>query len=178
MNKLRSLFAACAAVMLLLVITVPGFASTADPATGTPTVEIALGADNAGAEFYFKTDAGIMPGTLKADQNGTITVELGGSSKYVLTYAGAASGMPVPTEPAESETAEPVSDAQTEPSESTAAETPASEGTRKPPVKDMIIFFGGITLCGGFLLGSKIRTAIKAKKAEKDDDSDYETYGY
>ena len=178
MNKIHSLCAVCMALMLLLVITVPGFASTANPATGTPTVEIDLGADNAGAEFYFKTDAGIMPGTLKADQNGSLTVELGGSSRYILTYAGAVSGMPSASETEESVTGEPATEDQTEPVESTTAEEPGSEGVKKPPLKDVIIFICGVTLCGGFLLGSKIRSVIKAKKAEREDGSGQDDYDF
>ena len=177
MNKLRFLCAVCMSVMLLLVITVPGFAASADPATGTPTVEINLGSDNAGAEFFLKTDVGIMPGTLTADQDGVLTVELGGSSKYILTYAGAVSSMPPASDPNESASDEPSSDTGTEPSE-TAAEEPAPESAKKPPLKDMIIFFGGIALCGGFLLGSKIYSVIKTKKAEKEDDSGSDDYDF
>ncbi len=177
MNKLRSVFAACLSVMLLLAITVPGFAASADPATGTPTLEINLGADNAGAEFYFKTDAGIMPGTLAADQNGVLTLELGGSSKYILTYAAAAAGMPSTSENDESTTAEPASDEETGYAEPT-TEASESEGAKKPPLKDMLIFFGGIAICGGFLLGSKIYSVIKEKKSEKDEDSEPDDYDY
>ena len=42
----------------------------------------------------------------------------------------------------------------------------------------MIIFFGGIVLCGGFLLGSKIYSVIKTKKAEKEDDSGSDDYDF
>ncbi len=174
MNKLRFVLAACMSLMLLFMITVPGFASSADPATGTPKVEINLGADNAGAEFYFKTDVGIMPGTLKADKNGTLTVELGGSSRYVLTYAGAASSMPVTSDPEEKETTEPASEQET--TEAPVTEEAAPEGTKKPPVKDLVIFIAGLVICGGFLLGSKIRSVMKSKKADKKDESDRDDY--
>jgi hypothetical protein len=173
MNKLHSIIAACVCALLLIVLAVPGFASAADPATGSPTVEINLGADNAGAEFYYKTDAGVMPGTLKADSNGVIAIELGGSSRYILTYAGAATGMPSVTEPEETSSADNMEPSETHSAETEATQEATSDNGNKPPVKDMIIFFAGLVLCGGFLLGSKVFSVVKAKKAAKEED-DYQ----
>ncbi len=170
MNKIRYLIAACASVMLLFMLTVPGFASAADPAAGTPTLEIDLGADNAGAEFYFKTDVGVMPGTLKADTNGVITVELGGSSRYILTYAAASAGMPSTAEPEETTAGGSETPSETETEEPAQTQEAEPESGKKPPVRDMIIFFGGLVLCGGFLLGSKIRSVIRSKKAAKEEE--------
>ena len=76
-------------------------------------------------------------------------------------------------------TAEETASAETsEPSETNSAEPEAtqeatSDNGNKPPVKDIIIFFAGLVLCGGFLLGSKVFSVVKAKKAAKEED-DYQ----
>lgn len=48
-------------------------------------LEINLGAEWAGKEFRLETDAGIYPNSLKADENGVLRTELGGSTSYILT---------------------------------------------------------------------------------------------
>lgn len=166
MKKIHSVIAVCLSFILVLALSVPVFAS--ETITGTPTVEINLGADNAGAEFYFKTDAGIMPGTLTADENGVVSVELGDSSRYILTYAGASSAMP------QSETAdetEPESGSETEETTVIASE-PASEETGKIPVKELCIFLAGLVLIGGFLIFSKVSDRRKRKKTLEEDDAE------
>ena len=53
-------------------------------------LEIRLGEEWAGAQFRLVTDAGEYPDLIPADGDGVLRTEIGGSTEYVLTYAGMA----------------------------------------------------------------------------------------
>lgn len=48
-------------------------------------LEIQLGTEWTGVEFVLKTDAGIYPNTIPVDENGILSLEIGGSTKYTLS---------------------------------------------------------------------------------------------
>lgn len=48
-------------------------------------LEIQLGPEWSGVEFILKTDAGIYPNAIPVDENGILSLEIGGSKKYTLS---------------------------------------------------------------------------------------------
>ena len=87
-------------------------------------LEIHLGAELAGAQFSLKTDAGMYPGTVAADANGILKLEIGGSSAYVLTRLDpAATAVPMSASP---ESTEGTSPEASESAEITAATEPTA----------------------------------------------------
>ena len=48
-------------------------------------LEIQLGTAWSGVEFQLKTDAGVYPGAVKVGTDGVLRLEIGGSSRYILT---------------------------------------------------------------------------------------------
>ena len=174
------------ALLLLSLVLVGAFAMPAFAKEGTEgnelqvlqpeQLEIYLGAEFAGAQFSLKTDAGMYPGTVVADAKGTLKLEIGGSSAYVLTRldpAETAASTPTPTEntegtpPEASESAETA--AATDP---TAAAEPAPQADNSIPTKHIIFFAGGTVLCVAFLITSFVLKR-KCEKAYEEDDEEY-----
>lgn len=138
-------------------------------------LEIHLGAELAGAQFSLKTDAGMYPGTVVADANGTLKLEIGGSSAYVLTRLDpATAAAPTPTSaesagepsPEASESAETA--AATGP---TSAAEPAPQADNSIPTKHIILFAGGTVFCVAFLITSFVLKRRREKAYEEDDEA-------
>lgn len=135
-------------------------------------LEIQLGPELAGAQFSLKTDAGMYPGTVAADANGTLKLEIGGSSSYVLTRLDAASAsraavltddpvLPVSEMPAgETETAAP---------EETVPAEPAQQDNTIPTMH-IILFAGGTVLCIAFLVISFVFKRRRARDYYEEDE--------
>lgn len=48
-------------------------------------LEIQLGTEWAGVEFELRTDAGVYPNPISVNENGVLSLEIGGSKKYILS---------------------------------------------------------------------------------------------
>ena len=133
-------------------------------------LEIQLGVELAGAQFSLKTDAGMYPGTVVADANGTLKLEIGGSSAYVLTRLDTTSA--TATAPAESteEATEAPETATTPAAETTAATEPAPQPDNSIPTKHIILFAGGTALCIAFLVASFVFRRRRKKIYEEEDE--------
>ena len=92
-------------ISVFIIVASMAFAGQADPAqammrqgtdgtemqAAVPSrLELRLGEEWAGAQFRLETDAGEYPDTIPADGDGVLRTEIGGSTEYVLTYAGMA----------------------------------------------------------------------------------------
>lgn len=165
-------------VLLLTVFIVPAYAKEGTEGDELQVVqpeqlEIQLGPSLAGAQFSLETDAGIYPGVVVADEHGVLKLEIGGSSSYVLMRLDLSvpaplqestideTAVPTPadpeevTEPAEGETAEPV--------------TP-SQPDNAIPTQHIILFAGGAVLCIGFLIASYFFKRRKERRYQDDDE--------
>ena len=136
-------------------------------------LEIQLGAELAGAQFSLKTDAGMYPGTVVADANGTLKLEIGGSSSYVLTRLDASAADPT----AAVLTAEPAEPVSTGPSGETESAVPEETVPAEParqdntiPTKHIILFVGGAVLCIAFLVISFVLKRRRARDYYEEDD--------
>ena len=153
-------------------------------------LEVQLGPEWAGVEFELRTDAGVYPGTIAVDEGGILSLEIGGSSSYVLSCLNSSVDVPDPSESMQAPaTTEPTEDSQEE--NSAASEpTGASEETSESgeatesdaedaeariagiPVKHLILFGGGLVLAIGALIALWI--AKRRSGSSSDSDSDEE----
>ena len=141
-------------------------------------LEIQLGAELAGTQFSLKTDAGMYPGTVVADEHGVLRMEIGGSKAYVLTRLTSAQPATLPEEAETAPHKEPAAGGETEaPSESETGNLVPAEGAEKPEQKDnaiptthIILFAGGAVLCIVFLVISFVLKRRRERFDEEDDD--------
>lgn len=177
-----------AALFLLPVSASQGTEGTELQVLTAEQLEIYLGAELAGAEFSLKTDAGIYPGTVVADEHGLLKLEIGGSSAYVLTRLHTQSDVPTQTEaieepePSEAvEAAEPVASeeeeivtteavAVPEPTDAAKVEAEPSQADNSIPTLHIVLFAGGAALCIGFLLVSFFLKRRRERSYDAEDD--------
>ncbi len=78
--------AAAACVLLLLISTAYADTDGTELQVEKPAqLEIQLGPEWSGINFQLRTDAGIYPGIITVNEAGILALEIGGSSKYVLS---------------------------------------------------------------------------------------------
>ena len=149
-------------------------------------LEIQLGPAWTGVEFQLQTDAGLYPEPISVGEDGILRLEIGGSSRYVLSClsspvqpAPAAPEVGQPAEIIDAENAIPQTVPSPVPTPSPAAPSLAPESlpSNQPaeqvneiPVKYVMILGGGVLVAIGLLIGLRIANA----RREEDyfDDSD------
>lgn len=120
-------------------------------------MEIELGREFANKEFYLKTDAGIQPEAFTADENGNLTLAVGGSSRYKVVYAESVAENSTEQEnettaETETETETETVDAETEPD---SEQDVSGEKTKGILIRQSVIFGGGIVVCIVYLILSR-----------------------
>lgn len=136
-------------------------------------LELRLGVELAGAQFSLRTDVGMYPGTVVADAEGTLKLEIGGSSSYVLSRldATAATAAPASETGNEEPASEPteISETGTAP-EAAATGKPASKADNTVPTLHIILFAGGAVLCIAFLVISFVLKRRRSRDYYEEDD--------
>ena len=119
-------------------------------------LEIYLGEEWVGAQFELETDAGMYPNAIPVGEDGTLRLEIGGSSKYILRLNEiphsdvAATDETVTSEP----NAETAPQPSTEPTQAEHAPEESVPGLAEPaqntlagiPVKHIVFFGGGLVI--------------------------------
>ncbi len=136
-------------------------------------LEIQLGAELAGVQFSLQTDAGMYPGTVVADANGTLKLEIGGSSSYVLSRLDAASTAPTAAvltdDPDQPVSEMPAGETETALPEETVPAEPAQQDNTIPTMH-IILFAGGTVLCIAFLVISFVFKRRRARDYYEEDE--------
>jgi len=87
-------------IILIIVMFSAAYANTdGNELTITPQADrliLQLGLDWAGVEFELRTDAGIFPVPVVVDSNGILSMDLGGSSIYILSNIHSSVAIPEP----------------------------------------------------------------------------------
>ncbi len=78
-------------LMVMQVTTVYGDTAVVANVLIPEQLTIELGPEWAGMEFELETEYGLYPGTIPANESGTVSLEIGGSSYYTLRSLGAVS---------------------------------------------------------------------------------------
>lgn len=141
-------------------------------------LEIQLGVDWAGVEFQLKTDAGLYPGTVVVGTDGVLRMEIGGSSKYILTCMNSSIAVPEPNESVDNTESTQAPATNESATDSTVEETtPGAETEQKNtvadiPVAHLAIFVGGMILAIGTLIVMHVMKKKREMETQCDDDDE------
>lgn len=121
-------------------------------------LEIQLGTEWSGVEFMLRTDAGVYPGTITVNDNGVLSLEIGGSKKYTLSCLHSSSNnanltllqAPVTNEPLKDKTVS------------------IEDNNSAIPISHIIMFVGGIVIAVGILIA--IYISGKNREIVQDDE--------
>lgn len=140
-----------AAAVLILPLTLSS-AALADTDGNTPKITrqpdqlvLQLGTRWSGVEFELRTDAGLFPVPVVVDENGILTMDLGGSTIYTLSCLESSIPIPDPS-PAQPPVGGP---APSEPDPAPIQEQEAEPVRDRVPVWPMVVFLVGLTAIGG-----------------------------
>ena len=103
-----------------------------------------LGTRWAGVEFELRTDAGIFPAPVVVNENGVLTMDLGGSTTYTLSCIDSTAPVPDP-EPEQPDPPPPVSP---EPTPEVPNDPQPETGNGSLPIP-AVIFLVGLAVAGG-----------------------------
>ena len=143
-------------------------------------LEVYLGEEWAGALFELETDVGLYPNTIPVGEDGTLRMEIGGSSKYILRLREAPQSDASSTD--ESETTNPipvteseasVAPAQTENIPEASVPNPTEPGQNTIagiPVTHIVFFGGGLVIAVAALILIRMN---QKKSANYDDEEDF-----
>ena len=120
-------------------------------------LEIQLGTAWSGVEFQLKTDAGVYPGAVKVGTDGVLRLEIGGSSRYILTCMNSSTSIPEPEDTADSTDQSPESNEK------------AASGI---PTLHIILFAGGMVIAIGTLIVMQVLKKKRENEAPDDEEDE------
>ena len=143
-------------------------------------LEIQLGKAWSGVEFQLKTDIGNYPEAIPVGEDGVLRLEIGGSSRYILTCLNSSAAVPSPEVDATvqtTQTAEPTEETTTQTSEATdpTVTEPVGEEAAQAltvagiPVSQIIIFGVGLLLALGALIFMQMHKISESEDADEDE---------
>lgn len=143
-------------------------------------LEVYLGEAWAGTLFELETDVGMYPNTIPVGEDGTLRLEIGGSSKYILRLHAAPQSDPSSADETEETNTIPVTDpeasdapAQTESIPEVSVPNPTEPGQNTVagiPVAHIVFFGGGLVIAVAALIMIRMN---QKRSANYDDDEDF-----
>ena len=139
-------------------------------------LEIQLGTAWSGVEFQLKTDAGVYPGAVKVGTDGVLRLEIGGSSRYILTCMNSSTSIPEPEDTADStdQTQAPAT-TETDSEQNNSETDSAEEGSATVagiPVLHIVLFAGGMVVAIGALIAMHVVKRRRENEPVYDEDDD------
>lgn len=110
-----------------------------------------LGTRWAGVEFELRTDAGIFPAPVVVDENGVLTMDLGGSTTYTLSCINSTAPIPDPG----SEQSDPPPSVSPDPTPEVPSSPQPETGNNSLPLP-AVIFLVGLAVAGGAFIALHI----------------------
>ena len=140
-------------------------------------LELRLGVEWADVEFRLKTDAGLYPEPVSVDKDGVLRLEIGGSSKYILSCVNSAVPAPEPDgSPLSSETTQAPATTETESEQNNSETDSAEEGSGATvagiPVLHIVLFAGGMVVAIGALIAMHVVKRRRENEPVYDDDDE------
>lgn len=127
-----------------------------------------LGTRWAGVEFELRTDAGIFPAPVVVDENGVLTMDLGGSTTYTLSCINSTAPIPDPGP----EQSDPPPSVSPDPTPEVPSSPQPETGNSSLPLP-AVIFLVGLAVAGGAFIAlhiTKKRQAYGYDEWEDDED--------
>lgn len=127
-----------------------------------------LGTRWAGVEFELRTDAGIFPAPVVVDENGVLTMDLGGSTTYTLSCINSTAPIPDPGP----EQSDPPPSVSPDPTPEVLSSPQPETGNNSLPLP-AVIFLVGLAVAGGAFIAlhiTKKRQAYGYDEWEDDED--------
>ena len=127
-----------------------------------------LGTRWAGVEFELRTDAGIFPAPVVVDENGVLTMDLGGSTTYTLSCINSTAPIPDPGP----EQSDPPPSVSPDPTPEVPSSPQPETGNNSLPLP-AVIFLVGLAVAGGAFIAlhiTKKRQAYGYDEWEDDED--------
>lgn len=127
-----------------------------------------LGTRWAGVEFELRTDAGIFPAPVVVDENGVLTMDLGGSTTYTLSCINSTAPIPDPGP----EQSDPPPSVSPDPTPEVPSSPQPETGNNSLPLP-AVIFLVGLAVAGGVFIAlhiTKKRQAYGYDEWEDDED--------
>lgn len=119
-------------------------------------LEIQLGPEWSGIEFQLRTDAGVYPGVIAVDDTGILSLEIGGSTSYVLSCLNSTVAVPSPEDeqqaPAITERTTSENSSSKDSSEELQSAENAEANVDRIPIENILLFGGGLVLAVGCLI--------------------------
>lgn len=179
----KRLIGACTAIICCLLLSIGIVYADTD---GTEMqveqpsqLEIQLGPEWSGVEFELRTDAGVYPGVITVDETGVLSMEIGGSSSYILSCMSSTVAVPSPEEnqaPAANESGTELTETETGSNTDTPLESDR-DATRQEtkvggiPIKHLVLFGVGLCCTIGALVALRV---VKSRGHSYEDDNDDE----
>ncbi len=167
------------AVVMLMATLCP--ASQADTDGTEPQITqqpdqlvLQLGTRWAGVEFELRTDAGVFPAPIVVDENGVLTMDLGGSTTYTLSCINSTVPIPDPAQdasPAPQQAAEDGQATVSDPLQQT-------DSSGRIPIGTLIIFLLGLACAAGGLIALYMSKRRRQPVYEEWDEEDEEDEDY
>lgn len=133
------------------------------------TLEVQLGEEWAGVQFQLMTDAGIYPEKIAVDDDGVLSLELGGSSKYTLSCLSSSVAVPDQDEK-EAEESEDRNDIERDADPKQKDETSDVKTVAGIPILHIALFSGGMTLAIATLLIMKFISRYREEDQDEYDE--------
>lgn len=127
-----------------------------------------LGTRWAGVEFELRTDAGIFPAPVVVDENGVLTMDLGGSTTYTLSCINSTAPIPDPGP----EQSDPPPSVSPDPTPEVPSSPQPETGNNSLPLP-AVIFLVGLAVAGGAFIAlhiTKKRQSYGYDEWEDDED--------
>ena len=139
-------------------------------------LEIQLGTDWSGVEFQMRTDSGVYPNNILVGSDGILRLEIGGSSKYVLSCLNSSVPVPEPddcigsSDPTQAPT---TNESNTNSSEDISNSNDESNNTVAGiPITHLLFFVIGMILAIGTLIMLHMNKKNREKMKNNDADED------
>jgi len=141
-------------------------------------LEIQLGTDWAGVEFQLKTDVGLYPGTVVVGKDGVLRLEIGGSTRYLLTCLKSTVPVPKPEDVDNTkEATQAPATGEYEKNETEEDTVPVVKNEQENtvadiPIKHLLMFGGGMLISVSILIIMQVKKQKQHVHVGYEDDED------
>ena len=176
LKRLLAVFAATICITGISVGTVYADTDGTEMQVAQPSqLEIQLGPEWSGVEFQLRTDAGIYPGVIAVDDTGILSLEIGGSTSYMLSCLNSTVAVPTLDDEQQAPATTELAASENSSSEDSSEELQSAENAETYaggiPIENILLFGGGLVLAVGCLIALHV---VKKQKSQDNRQTEYD----